>query len=472
MSQESAAEERSRFGLKLGFWAAGFLALLMIVSIVAIAAIANRSGRTIAEWVRDYRSGKLSLASQTMESVLGEPLDWYQPAPVGDSFTEPPRISYVQAVDLDRDQRLDILVCDCVANRVSWLRQQDNGEFSEQSILDEVPAPARLECVDIDGDQDLDLIVAVLGKLFPSDEKVGALIALENDGQMNFQPHVLLQDVARISDVRSGDMDADGDLDLVVTQFGYYEGQIQWLENLGPWEFDGHVLQSLPGGIHGVVADLNNDSALDIVALISQEFEKIDVFYGDGQGGFEESNIYEADNPDFGSSGISVSDLDQDGDMDIVYTNGDAFDYSPPRPWPWHGVQWLENRGEGAFKYHRLADFGGAVNAKAVDVDRDGHVDILAASAFNAWDNPESQSLLLLRNTGSMQFEIHGLGNAPSHIQALDVADLNGDGNFELVTGGMHIFEPYDRVERLAIWSRRLTAGNPPEKQIVITTAR
>ena len=31
--------------------------------------------------------------------------------------------------------------------------------------------------------------------------------------------------------------------------------------------------------------------------------------------------------------------------MDILYTNGDAFDYIPPGPRPWHGVQWLENKG-------------------------------------------------------------------------------------------------------------------------------
>jgi hypothetical protein len=121
----------------------------------------------------------------------------------------------------------------------------------------------------------------------------------------------------------------------------------------------------------------------------------------------------------------------------------------------------LENRGGTSFEYHRLVDFGGAVNAKAVDIDRDGNMDILAASAFNAWDDPNSQSLILLRNTGSMNFVVHGLGNAPSHIQALDVADLDADGQLELVTGGMHIFEPYDRVERLAIWRRIGGEGAP-----------
>lgn len=462
----SSRPSRSRWKLTLGLLACGLIAAL--VGLFAMVAMANRTGRTLSQWLQDYQSGKLSLTSTGASATPGEPLDWYTPRPVGDAFTEPPRISFVQVHDLDRDGRLDVLVCDCVENKVSWLHQNQEGQFIEKTILADVPAPARLECVDLDGDQDLDLVVAVLGKLFPSDEKVGALLVLENEGQQEFSTRTLLQGVARVSDVRSGDLDQDGDLDLVVTHFGYYDGQLQWLENQGDWQFEGHVLQQLPGGIHGIVADLNNDQTLDIAVLISQEFERIDVFYGDGKGNFEESNIYQADNPDFGSSGISLADLDADGDLDILYTNGDAFDYSPPRPWPWHGVQWLENRGQSDFRYHRLADFGGAVNAKAVDVDRDGDIDILAASAFNAWDDPESQSLILLENAGSMNFVIHGLGNAPSHIQALDVADLSGDNQWEIVTGGMHIFEPYDRVERLAIWSRDSTQNNPPVESTAI----
>ena len=433
-------------------WSMAMLVLLAALVMAWAAVQAYRSGRTIAQWLEDYRTAELATAELDMESRPAEPWNFFVPEPVGQEFSEPPRISYVEAVDLDRDGKLDILVCDCVENKVSWLHQQPDGRFKEKTILGDVLAPARVECVDFDGDGDSDLLVAVLGELYPSNDKVGSVIVLENRGQEVFQPHVILEGVARVADVRSGDLDGDGDLDLVVTHFGYYDGLVQWLENGGDWRFASHVLQSLPGGIHGIVADLDGDGHLDIAALISQEFEKIDVFYGDGRGRFEEVQAYAADNPDFGSSGIWLNDLDGDGDLDILYTNGDAFDYSPPRPWPWHGVQWLENKGQRSFLYHRLVDFGGAVNAKAIDFDGDGDKDIFVASAFNAWDSPQSQSLILLENAGNMQFAVHGLGNSPSHLQALDVADLSGDGILEVITGGMHVFEPYDRVERVAVW--------------------
>ncbi len=293
----------------------------------------------------------------------------------------------------------------------------------------------------------------MLGQLFPTNDHIGALVALENDGQQNFTERTLLQDVARVSDVRACDVDQDQDLDLIVTQFGYNDGQVQVLENLGDWKFSGRTLQSKPGGIHGIPADFNADGLPDIAVLVSQETEAIYVFFGTGGGEFRESEIYAAGNPDFGSAGIWVVDFDQDGDQDLLYCNGDAFDYSPPRPWPWHGVQWLENTNDGQeFQYHRLADFGGAVNAQAVDYDGDGDLDVFVASAFNDWHSPASQSLRLLSNTGSITFLSHPLANSPSHIQALALGDLNQDGRIDLVTGGMHISAPYDRVDRVTLW--------------------
>jgi len=386
------------------------------------------------------------------ESVLGDPLQLFTTRPIGKSFDLPPKISHVQMIDLDGDGLKDVLVCDCSSNTVSWIRQQPEAEFNEIVILDNVFAPARAECVDVDRDGDLDILVAVLGQLFPSNEKIGSLVALENDGQENFSSRILLQNVARVSDVRAADLDGDNDIDLAVTHFGYNEGEMRWMENVGSWEFSSHMLQKQAGGIHGVIADINGDQLNDITLLMSQQYEEIDVFLNAGRGKFKESKVYSAGNPDFGSAGIWLFDLDRDGDLDILYCNGDAFDYSPPRPWPWHGLQWLENSGTAQFRNHRLADFGGAVCAQASDFDGDGDIDIFASSAFNDWETPLSQSLILLENSGTMQFVAHPLANTPTHIQTFDTGDINGDGRLDLVTGGMHISDPYDRLGRVLLW--------------------
>ena len=155
-------------------------------------------------------------------------------------------------------------------------------------------------------------------------------------------------------------LDGDGDLDLSVAQFGYDQGETRWMENVGGWRFESHVLQTLSGAINADIADVDGDGDLDIVSLVSQEWEEIYVFVNDGHGEFTPTRVFGASNEDFGSSWISLADLDRDGDVDVLYSNGDAFDYAPPTGRNWNGVQWLENRGGVRFVYHRIGDFSGA----------------------------------------------------------------------------------------------------------------
>ncbi|MFQ5793132.1 MAG: FG-GAP repeat domain-containing protein, partial [Acidobacteriota bacterium] len=172
----------------------------------------------------------------------------------------------------------------------------------------------------------------------------------------------------------------------------------------------------------------------------------------DGQASFEKSIIYSSTNEDFGSSGISLADLDLDGDLDVLYTNGDAFDRVPPTPRPWHGVQWLENRGGLRFEYHRVGDFPGAYFANAVDADGDGDLDIFVVSLFNEWDNPDAQSMTWFENDGSMRFTERRLASSPTHLLTLRHADMDGDGWVDFVTGGMHTYPPFDRMSRVTLW--------------------
>ncbi len=247
-------------------------------------------------------------------------------------------------------------------------------------------------------DGDLDLAVASLGVLFPNNAKIGAVVLLENDGRSRFTPHVAADKVARVADVRAGDLDGDGDLDLSVALFGYDQGETRWLENVGGWRFESHLLQELSGTINAEIVDVDGDGDLDIVTLVSQEWEEIYVFVNDGRGHFTPRRIFGASNEDFGSSWISLADLDADGDPDVVYSNGDAFDYATTAGRSWNGVQWLENSGDATFTYHRIADIPGASGPQAADLDGDGDLDIAVVSAYNNWADPSAQSLVVLEH--------------------------------------------------------------------------
>jgi FG-GAP-like repeat len=258
-----------------------------------------------------------------------------------------------------------------------------------------------------------------------------------------------------VSDVRAGDLDGDGDLDLAVAQFGYDQGETRWMENQGGWKFASHPLQSLSGPINAEIADADGDGDLDIVTLVSQEWEEIYVFENDGRGRFTARRIFGASNEDFGSSWISLADLDKDGDADVVYSNGDAFDYAPPTGRGWNGVQWLENRGGLTFRYHRIGDFPGASSPQAADMDGDGDIDVVVVSAYNDWDRLDALSLAWFENDGTMTFTLRPITGTPTHLITLAIADLDGNRKPDLVTGGMHMSYPFDRMSRVTVWLHR-----------------
>lgn len=385
-------------------------------------------------------------------NTIGEKIDFLEQMPIGQNFSEPPLIAHIQAEDLDEDGLMDVIVCDDKGNFVSWIRQDPAGVYTETILADNIIAPAHVQIFDFDGDGDKDLIVGVLGMLFPNNDRIGSLVILENDGKFNFKKHLVVEKIARVSDVRAGDLDNDGDMDLAVAQFGYDDGETRWIENLGNWNFESHILQYLSGPINVEITDIDHDNDLDIISLVSQEWEEIYCFINDGTGQFQPRLLFGSSNQDYGSSGIAMCDLDQDGDEDILYTNGDAFDYIPPQGRPWHGVQWLENKGDLEFEFHRICSFTGATNVRAADIDNDGDLDLFAVSAFNIWDSPESNSIIWLENDGTMQFTLREISKDPTHLLTCEPADFNNDGLMDVVTGGMHTYPPFSRMGRITLW--------------------
>jgi hypothetical protein len=433
-------------------------AILVGIPLLVIIYEAHRTGQSPTDYLKRKiaRIGEESTVPEELKAkdrILGEIIKFVEKSQIGDPVGESkPWITNLSIVDLDKDGLKDVVACDAKLNRICWIRQTASGKFNESKIGDEVRGPAHVSPCDIDLDGDLDLLIAKMGMIFPNNDKIGAVVVLENTGTDRFTNRNLVEKVARVTDVRCGDLDGDGDADLAVGQFGYDDGEIRWMENKGNWAFDSHILLKLSGTIHTPIADMDDDGDLDIVALVSQEWEEIYVFENDGTGKFKTRRVYGSTNEDFGSSGISIVDLDLDGDADILYTNGDAFDYIPPGPRPWHGVQWLENKGDLEFIYHRIGDLPGAYAANGVDVDRDGDLDVVAVSAFNDWDKPDVSSMVWFENGGDMEFVYHDLVSAPTHLLVLDSADMDKDGWVDFVTGGFYAYPPYDRMGRVVLW--------------------
>ena len=389
----------------------------------------------------------IDLAGEAIESV-----GMYTGEDIGGPFEGKPWITHLRVVDLDADGMKDILACEGLTHRVFWLRQVEKNRFEEISISTEIRGPARVEAVDMDFDGDLDLLVAGMGVIFPNNEPIGSIVILENLGDTSFRHRVIVENIARANDVQAADLDGDGDLDLAVAQFGYYQGEVRMMRQTSPWEFESEILSDLEGAVNVCIADFDGNDTLDIAALISQDYEEIHIFSNDGQANFETKVVYGSTNADYGSSGIYLADFNKDGRVDILYANGDGFDLVKPGPRPWHGMQWLENEGSFSFKYHRMGDLPGAYSPVAADVDGDGDIDAIATSCFADWADPKAVSLALFRNEGGNVFVKEILAYSPTHLLPLDVSDLDEDGKIELVTGGFHAYPHYNAMSRIVVW--------------------
>jgi len=376
---------------------------------------------------------------------------------IGEPFELEPWISHVNIVDLDQDGLPDVVACDDRKNAVVWLRQVSRGQFQETLLADHMNAPVHVEAVDLNHTGHLDLLVACMGEVFPNNDKIGSIIILENDGRQNFRKHVIADHITRVTDVRAADLNGDGKLDLAVAQFGYIQGEIQWFENVGNWKFVPHNLLNLSGTINVCVADMNGDGTPDIVAVVSQEWEEVYLFENDGHGNFQSKILFGSTNEDFGSSGISLCDLNRDGRPDILYTNGDGFAYADPGKRPWHGVQWLENLGQGQFRFHRIGDLPGAYSPVGVDLDGKGVIDIVCVSGFNDWKDPQAASLVVFKNDGQMNFTEHILAHQPIQLISCATGDLDGSGHPCIVAGSYCAYPPFERMGRITLWRKAKT---------------
>ena len=307
------------------------------------------------------------------------------------------------------------------------MRQAPAGTFTER-VLAEVPGPAHVQPVDLDRDGDLDLAVASLGVLFPNNARIGAVIAARER-----RPAARSRRTSCCDECRAWPTCGPATSTATATSTCRWRcsattrARRAGCENTGGWRFESQTLQELSGPINAEIADVDGDRDLDIVTLVSQQWEEIYVFVNDGRGGFTPRRIFGASNEDFGSSWISLADLDADGDPDVVYSNGDAFDYATAdRAAAGTALQWLENAGGVAFTYHRIADIPGASSPQAADLDGDGDLDIAVVSAYNNWASPDGAEPGLARERRQGRPSRCATWPAsPTHLVTLAIGDLD-----------------------------------------------
>jgi len=376
------------------------------------------------------------------------------------SAPDGPAISNVRLLDVDGDGRLELLATDMRFGLVMMGRPYEASTTLD--VLAQLSNPSHISMVDLDRDGLKDFLVADLGEYLPSDHMRGSFVLLRGTRDGRYQ-QLELDRWPRVADVETADFNGDGTEDVVVAAFGWRKvGNLSVLENhttdYSRPSFVPHVVDARPGAIHAIPTDLNKDGKPDLVALFAQQFESVVAFLNNGTAdvSFTPTVLYSAPHPNWGSSGIQLADLDKDGDEDVILTHGDTLDDTIIKPY--HGIQWLENKGNLTFVEHKLADLPGVHRAQAVDLDGDGDMDIVACALIaNGSDVDETKlpALVWLEQTSPGVFERHTLEMGPPRHATLDAADVDRDGDIDLVVGNFDINIGANSRPWIELWENR-----------------
>jgi hypothetical protein len=218
------------------------------------------------------------------------------------------------------------------------------------------------------------------------------------------------------------DVNRDGWADVV--QFDFPGRAGYWYENPrggdGPWTR--RVVHPAVASESPLLADVNGDGRDDLlfVDAAARQVVWMEPPAKAGDTTWTRHAISEPLPPARGRAmphGLGFSDVDGDGRRDVVTI--DAWYRAPAQP-------------DGAWEEH-LADLGApAAQMYAFDADGDGDRDVVSSSAhdYGLWWHEQARD-----STGATHWIRHTIDDRVSVMHALAVADLDGDGLTDLVTG-------------------------------------
>lgn len=228
------------------------------------------------------------------------------------------------------------------------------------------------------------------------------------------------------------DLAMDGKPDFLLCNYGHNGGNLSIYPD---GDFSSQPTQLGGAGARKIeICDLNQDGKPDILALFCQGNERISVFYNRGNGQFEPEKVLLQFSPLMGSSYFELQDMNRDGELDLLISNGDNWDYSSV-PKPYHGFRIYENKGEGVFEESWFYPQYGAAKVMAVDYDGDGDLDLATIAFYDELEQPEQQ-FLLFENEGNQEFIPRYIPEAAlGKWLTMDVGDIDGDGDPDIVLG-------------------------------------
>ncbi|MBZ0263277.1 T9SS type A sorting domain-containing protein [bacterium] len=321
-----------------------------------------------------------------------------------------------QIVDFDGDGDQDIVgVADewIEGRELYWLRNDCDFIFTRLRVIEQ--RTGVVFAADFNSDGNIDF-VSSRGYYQP-------IIFWENDGEMNFLPHESNITEYFLEYSKTGDVDGDGDVDLVVVGGWWNLDILVWLENDGNGIFTEHLITDTLTVVDVIAVSHVNDSDEAAIFICTEQWRKLHRLQFSDDGFTDSEFLVEADNSKI--ENVDLVDMDLDGDDDLLFA---SLSFSV-NEFPIGGLIWLEmNEDFQIIAEHDICQIGAQLGGGA-DLNGNGKIDIVGTLMGYPtwWQNKESH------------FDLEELAedDQPKYYEKLLSFDYEGDGDTDIFTLSM-----------------------------------
>ncbi|AUC81236.1 T9SS type A sorting domain-containing protein [Lacinutrix sp. Bg11-31] len=315
----------------------------------------------------------------------------------------------LKTADIDGDSNLDIVYI--TGSYIRWKRNEGNGTFSATQTVSTSSYQYRSFAVsDMDYDGDLDVVAVGVSRViwFENADGLGDFYGSSNS-------HLLTNTSSNNREkVEVVDVNNDGYKDILFSTTEYQNNRLVYFEgtnSFGGFDANEVLISDIETQGSFIVTDINNDGDVDI--CIDKNFSRAVFLYTNSGslGNFEEGaqiNVI-INSP----KGIKVSDLDNDGDEDLLILSEDS-----PQ------LIWLDNIDDNTYIQNDLEINNNIISMSIGDINGDLNTDILYSYDSN---------IFWLENMNGMYGSPINITNSLSYVTDIKLKDIDDDNDNDII---------------------------------------